>query len=119
MWRVAIYNPMRMYQVGYNLTALKIAHCLNECSGHGQCDDTGTCLCDANWAGGDCSVNKDGDCQVAALPPATASACMRLHSLVPLKCTRAQSQQCIIVGVSGMHLQPGNGCIPSEFGTPQ
>ncbi|KAL3154641.1 hypothetical protein ABBQ32_014088 [Trebouxia sp. C0010 RCD-2024] len=63
LWRVAIYNPMRMYQVGYNLTALKIAHCLNECSGHGQCDHTGTCHCDPNWAGGDCSVNKDGDCQ--------------------------------------------------------
>lgn len=75
LWRVAIYNPMRMYQVGYNLTALKIAHCLNECSGHGQCDHTGTCHCDPNWAGGDCSVNKDGDCQVAALPPPTISAC--------------------------------------------
>lgn len=65
-WRIAVYNPMLVYQIGYNLTALRIAHCLNNCNGHGQCDSSGTCQCEGNWAGGDCSVNKDGDCQVSA-----------------------------------------------------
>lgn len=57
---------MRLYQIGYTLTAVKIAHCLNDCSGHGQCDSNGTCQCDGSWAGGDCSVNKEGGCEVTA-----------------------------------------------------
>ncbi|DBB04188.1 hypothetical protein WJX77_010421 [Trebouxia sp. C0004] len=60
LWRIAIYNPMRLYQIGYKLTAVKLAHCLNDCSGHGSCDDDGTCQCNSNWAGGDCSVNQAG-----------------------------------------------------------
>lgn len=60
LWRIAIYNPMRLYQIGYNLTAVKLAHCLNDCSGNGQCDSNGTCHCNDNWAGGDCSVNQAG-----------------------------------------------------------
>ena len=63
LWRVAIYNPMRLYQIGYNLTAIKLAHCLNGCNGHGECDSDGTCRCYDNWAGGDCSVNQKGGCQ--------------------------------------------------------
>ncbi len=51
---------MRLYQIGYKLTAVKLAHCLNDCSGHGSCDDNGTCLCNGKWAGGDCSVNQAG-----------------------------------------------------------
>ena len=83
-WRIAIYNPMLVHQIGYNLTAVKVAECLNECSGHGQCDSNGACHCDANWAGGDCSVNKNDDCQVGALllmgaahplPPADSAGC--------------------------------------------
>ena len=65
-WRIAVYNPMLVYQIGYNLTAVRIAHCLNNCNGHGQCDSSGMCQCESNWAGGDCSVNKDPDCQVSA-----------------------------------------------------
>lgn len=72
-WRIAIYNPMLVHQIGYNLTAVKVAHCLNNCSGHGQCDSNGVCQCEGNWAGGDCSVNKDGDCQVGALQPDLAA----------------------------------------------
>ena len=65
LWRLAIYNPMRPYRIGYSLTAVKLAHCLNDCSGHGTCDSNGNCQCDSNWAGGDCSVNQagSGGCQ--------------------------------------------------------
>ena len=80
-WRIAIYNPMLVYQIGYNLTAVKVAHCLNNCSGHGQCDSNGVCQCEGNWAGGDCSVNKDGDCQVNILHPLPPAGIYTFHML--------------------------------------
>lgn len=106
-----MYNPMRMYQVGYNLTTLKIAHCLNECSGHGQCDDTGTCKCDANWAGGDCSVNKAGECQVGA--PHHLCLHAHLHTLMSVKCTHTDAAvQCAdCVSFARSQDQPWRGSV--------
>ena len=86
LWRIAIYNPMLVHQIGYNLTAFKVAHCLNNCSGHGQCDSNGVCQCDGNWAGGDCSVNKDGDCQVCALQQMWLHTHCHLQTVIIVKC---------------------------------
>ncbi len=65
LWRIAIYNPMRLYQIGYQLTAVKLGNCLNDCSNHGLCNSDGLCDCSDNWIGGDCSVNQagGGQCQ--------------------------------------------------------
>ena len=32
---------MRLYQIGYNLTAVKLTHCLNDCNGNGRCGSNG------------------------------------------------------------------------------
>ncbi|KAK9824143.1 hypothetical protein WJX72_008089 [[Myrmecia] bisecta] len=62
-WRVAIYNPLRLYKIAYKLAAQKLAHCLNDCNGNGDCDADGMCRCRDNWTGGDCSVNQQAACQ--------------------------------------------------------
>ena len=59
-WTLAVFNPMRTIDVGYTLVVKKIGHCLNHCSDHGQCNADGRCECQANWAGGDCSVDVSG-----------------------------------------------------------
>lgn len=38
-------------------TALIKASCPNACSGNGNCSDTGTCTCQTNYRGTDCSIN--------------------------------------------------------------
>jgi hypothetical protein len=45
VWRAAIHNPMRIYKVAYNLTTIKVARCLNNCSGHGDCSEDAVCHC--------------------------------------------------------------------------
>ena len=90
-WRIAIHNPMLVHQISYNLTAVKVAHCLNKCSGHGQCDDNGVCQCQGNWAGGDCSVNKDGDCQVGALYHIWLHTHCHLQTLILIKCAHGEA----------------------------
>ncbi|KAK9853882.1 hypothetical protein WJX84_009959 [Apatococcus fuscideae] len=60
-WRVAIYNPLSsLYPIAYNLTAEQVGHCLHNCSSRGHCQNDGTCVCDAGFAGGDCSVTSSG-----------------------------------------------------------
>ena len=36
---------MRIYKVAYNLTTVKVARCLNNCSGHGDCSEDAVCHC--------------------------------------------------------------------------
>jgi hypothetical protein len=55
-WTLAVFNPVRNTGIGYNLTLHKIPKCFNNCCGHGECSEDGVCLCDGNYAGGDCSV---------------------------------------------------------------
>lgn len=70
VWRAAIYNPMRIYKLSYNLTASKEAHCLNGCNGHGTCSEDAVCHCEDNWTGGDCSVYASGaSCQPGSRKP--------------------------------------------------
>ena len=57
IWRAAIYNPMRIYKLGYSLTTTKEGRCLNNCTGHGTCSNDAVCHCHDNWTGGDCSVH--------------------------------------------------------------
>ena len=45
VWRAAIHNPMRIYKIAYNLTTIKVARCLNNCSGHGTCSEDAICHC--------------------------------------------------------------------------
>lgn len=59
-WKVALHNPLSNIPLNYTLTVEKIGKCLNNCSGKGECSDDGVCVCDTNWAGGDCSVEISG-----------------------------------------------------------
>lgn len=56
---VSIFNPISgPYEIGYTITVVTSATCLNGCSGHGTCSDAaGTCACEGEWAGPDCSVD--------------------------------------------------------------
>ena len=69
VWHAAMYNPMRIYQIAYNLTAIRHGHCLNDCSGHGECSDDGICSCAGTWSGGDCSVDPAGTCLSGSRKP--------------------------------------------------
>ncbi|KAK9843435.1 hypothetical protein WJX81_002486 [Elliptochloris bilobata] len=62
LWRAAIYNPMHIYKVSYNLTVSRSAACLNNCSQHGTCTADGLCHCEGDWTGGDCSVSLAHHC---------------------------------------------------------
>lgn len=66
VWRAAIYNPMRIYKLGYNLTTTKEGRCLNNCTGHGTCSEDAICHCHDNWTGGDCSVHAKGGCELGS-----------------------------------------------------
>lgn len=57
-----MYNPIRVYAMAYNLTAVNQVHCLNNCSGHGECQADGTCVCQSPWNGGDCSLDQSVSC---------------------------------------------------------
>lgn len=59
---VEVWNPLGApRQVGYTLRVAPRGVCLNDCSGHGTCDEaTGLCTCTAPYAGGDCSVAPTG-----------------------------------------------------------
>ncbi|KDD73492.1 hypothetical protein H632_c2121p0 [Helicosporidium sp. ATCC 50920] len=59
-WRMAIYNPLPSAPMGYNVTVFANGRCLGDCNKHGTCSDEGLCVCDAGWAGGDCSVAQGG-----------------------------------------------------------
>ncbi|GAB4820407.1 hypothetical protein N2152v2_007453 [Parachlorella kessleri] len=63
---LAVYNPMRQYRIGYNLTVTKEGRCLNNCTGHGACNADGFCECTDNWQGGDCSVSLNATCLVGS-----------------------------------------------------
>ena len=65
----ALFNPMRLYKIGYNLTVSKTASCLNDCSGRGSCSQDGECLCEGGFAGGDCSIDLAGQCQHGTMKP--------------------------------------------------
>ncbi|EIE26855.1 hypothetical protein COCSUDRAFT_39831 [Coccomyxa subellipsoidea C-169] len=70
VWRAAIYNPMRIYKLAYNLTTVKEGRCLNNCTGHGTCSDDAVCHCLDNWTGGDCSVYaRGGSCSPGSRKP--------------------------------------------------
>ena len=69
LWRAAMYNPMRAYQMAFNLTVSKHATCLNNCSSHGKCSEDGVCVCTGNWQGGDCSVSPSAACQPGSRAP--------------------------------------------------
>jgi len=49
LWRAAIYNPMHIYRLSYNLTVSRSAACLNNCSQHGACSADGLCHCEGDW----------------------------------------------------------------------
>jgi hypothetical protein len=49
LWRAAIYNPMHIYRLTYNLTVSRSAACLNNCSQHGACSADGLCHCEGDW----------------------------------------------------------------------
>ena len=49
LWRAAIYNPMHIYKISYNLTVSRTAACLNNCSQHGTCTADGLCHCEGDW----------------------------------------------------------------------
>ena len=49
LWRAAIYNPMHIYKISYNLTVSRAAACLNNCSQHGTCSADGLCHCQGDW----------------------------------------------------------------------
>ena len=51
LWRAAIYNPMHIYKISYNLTVSRTAACLNNCSQHGTCTADGLCHCEGDWYG--------------------------------------------------------------------
>ena len=51
LWRAAIYNPMHIYKISYNLTVSRTAACLNNCSQHGTCTADGLCHCEGDWCG--------------------------------------------------------------------
>ena len=70
VWRAAMYNPMRMYKLAYNLTTVKEGRCLNNCTDHGTCSDDAVCHCLDNWTGGDCSVYaRGGSCSPGSRKP--------------------------------------------------
>lgn len=54
--------------LGFLVLALptEAAICHNGCSGHGSCGLLGSCICEGNWAGRDCSFQLSLD---AELPP--------------------------------------------------
>lgn len=75
-WSAAIYNPVSIEEITYNLTFVKTALCpsasaTDPCSGHGTCCDEhsisndlrctesnyGMCMCDGDFQGADCTVN--------------------------------------------------------------
>merc|ERR1711991_642720 len=41
--------------VTYDIQVLPLSACPNDCSGHGQCMSDGSCVCDDNYSGEDCS----------------------------------------------------------------
>ena len=96
-WRAAIYNPMRIYKLGYTIKLSKQANCLNDCSGHGDCTEDGICNCHDNWAGGDCSIQPLEPCQEGSRKPVDRSVVVsrRLGLLVVVpgmrKCDPAKS----------------------------
>uniref|UniRef100_A0A1D1ZTQ2 EGF-like domain-containing protein n=1 Tax=Auxenochlorella protothecoides TaxID=3075 RepID=A0A1D1ZTQ2_AUXPR len=72
-WALAVYNPLRGFQVGFSLTLERQGHCLNGCSGHGKCSEEGVCRCEPDWQGGDCSVSGSGGCEEGSRRPAANS----------------------------------------------
>lgn len=54
-WFIAIRN-YGFQNANYSLKARTVANCPNLCSGHGVCSPSGTCGCEAGYAGLDCSV---------------------------------------------------------------
>ena len=81
---------MRIYKVGYNLTATKEGRCLNNCTGHGTCSEDAICHCQDNWTGGDCSVNAKGGCQPGSRKPMPMYVCILC---CPHSCTACLGQK--------------------------
>ena len=79
---------MRIYKVGYNLTATKEGRCLNNCTGHGTCSEDAICHCQDNWTGGDCSVNAKGGCQPGSRKPMPMYVCI-------LRCPHSSQMHCL------------------------
>ncbi len=55
---VCVFVFVSPLQVGYTLSIDLVGLCLDDCSGHGRCDVSGRCVCDAGWLGASCSVDQ-------------------------------------------------------------
>lgn len=72
---LTLFNPLpATHLIGYKLAVSVKGTCLNACSGHGTCNNgTGLCACEANWDGGDCSVDLSQFKPANATQPACSS----------------------------------------------